>query len=99
MAGRCRGAAAPFVPAGRTAVVKKLYLLKRVTSSHPPAGATTLIISLGIVTRPFHLLIIEIAVVALCLQAIIINRRAGLDYPWWARRLSTGDAALPDTAA
>ena len=39
-------------------------------AAHPPAGATTLIISLGIVTRPFHLLVIEIAVAILTLQAI-----------------------------
>lgn len=51
---------------------------------HPPAGATTLIISLGIVTRPFHLAIIEIAVALLVLQAIAINRMAGTPYPLWA---------------
>ena len=60
-----------------------MILLK---AAHPPAGATTLIISLGIVTRPFYLLVIELAVVLLCLQAIAINRLAGLDYPLWARR-------------
>ena len=43
-------------------------------AAHPPAGATTLIVSLGIVTRPFHLLVIEIAVAILTLQAIAINR-------------------------
>ena len=55
-------------------------------AAHPPAGATTLIISLGIVTRPFHLLVIEIAVAILTLQAIAINRLAGIDYPIWALR-------------
>jgi len=55
-------------------------------AAHPPAGATTLIISLGIVTRPFHLLVIEIAVAILTLQAIVINRLAGIDYPLWALR-------------
>ena len=53
---------------------------------HPPAGATTLIISLGIVTRPHHLVVIEVAVALLALQAIAINRLAGLDYPLWATR-------------
>lgn len=53
---------------------------------HPPAGATTLIVSLGIVTNRFHLLIIEIAVILLTLQAIVINRHAGISYPWWALR-------------
>ena len=51
---------------------------------HPPAGATTLIVSLGIVTEPFHLLIVEVAVACLTLLALVINRLAGLDYPLWA---------------
>jgi len=61
-----------------------LVLLK---SAHPPAGATTLIISLGIVTKVFYLLVIEIAVVILVLQGILINRAAGLEYPLWAKRM------------
>lgn len=59
-----------------------MILLK---AAHPPAAATTLIISLGIVTRPFYLLVIEIAVALLVAQAIVINRLAGLDYPLWAK--------------
>lgn len=55
-------------------------------AAHPPAGATTLIIALGIITRPFQLVVIEIAVAILTLQAIVINRLAGLDYPLWAKR-------------
>jgi CBS-domain-containing membrane protein len=51
---------------------------------HPPAGATTLIVSLGIVTHPFQLLIVEVAVACLTLLALAINRLAGLDYPVWA---------------
>lgn len=54
--------------------------------AHPPAGATTLIVSLGIVTRPAYLLEIEAAVAVLVVQAVLINRLAGLDYPLWARR-------------
>jgi CBS-domain-containing membrane protein len=60
-----------------------MILLK---AAHPPAGATTLIVSLGIVTRPSYLVLIEAAVALLTLQAIVINRLAGLDYPLWARR-------------
>jgi CBS-domain-containing membrane protein len=60
-------------------------------AAHPPAGATTLIISLGIVTRPAHLVVIEVAVGLLVLQAIAINRLAGLDYPFWARRQHAAD--------
>lgn len=57
---------------------------------HPPAGATTLIISLGFVTRPGHLAVIEAAVALLTLQAVVINRLAGLDYPFWTRRPDPG---------
>ena len=59
-------------------------LMILLNAAHPPAGATTLIVSLGIVTRPFHLLVIETAVAMLTLQAIAINRLAGIDYPFWA---------------
>ena len=55
-------------------------------AAHPPAGATTLIISLGIVTKPAYLLIIEVAVVLLTVQAILINRLAGIEYPIWSKR-------------
>lgn len=52
--------------------------------SHPPAGATTLIISLGIISRPRELVIIEVAVFLLVAQALVINRLAGLPYPSWS---------------
>lgn len=60
--------------------------------SHPPAGATTLIVSLGILTQPEYLLIIEIAVVLLTAQAWAINRLAGLDYPLWEKK--PGESSL-----
>ncbi len=51
--------------------------------AHPPAAATTMIVSLGIISSPFHLVVIEAAVILLTLQAIAINRLAGIAYPWW----------------
>lgn len=51
--------------------------------SHPPAGATTLIVSLGIISKPGELVIIEVAVFLLVAQALVINRLAGLAYPLW----------------
>ncbi len=53
---------------------------------HPPAGATTLIISLGVITRPAHLLGMEFAIGLLTLQALLVNRLAGVDYPTWRAR-------------
>lgn len=55
-------------------------------ASHPPAGATTLIVSLGIISKPVELVIIEVAVFLLVAQALAINRLAGLPYPLWNAR-------------
>jgi len=60
--------------------------------SHPPAGATTLIVSLGILTKPEYLVIIEIAVILLTAQAWVINRLAGLDYPLWEKQPGTSSS-------
>ena len=52
-------------------------------SPHPPAGATTLIVSLGLITKPSLLLVLLIAVMVLTLQALAINRLAGIPFPLW----------------
>jgi CBS domain-containing membrane protein len=54
--------------------------------SHPPAGATTLIVSLGIISQPRELIIIEAAVILLTVQAFAINRLAGIPYPVWSKQ-------------
>lgn len=53
---------------------------------HPPAGATTLIVSLGILRQPVQLLVLMIAVVLLVVQGYVINHLAGIDYPLWSPR-------------
>jgi CBS-domain-containing membrane protein len=58
--------------------------------AHPPAGATTLIVSLGILTRPMDLLAIEAAVALLTLQALAIHRIAGVGGPLWAEKKPPG---------
>jgi CBS-domain-containing membrane protein len=55
---------------------------------HPPAGATTLIVSLGILKTPFQISVLMLAVVLLTVQGFVINRAAGIDYPIWAPRKS-----------
>jgi CBS domain-containing membrane protein len=66
-----------------------LMILAR--TSHPPAGATTFIVSLGIITEPSHLAVMEVAVLVLIVQAFCINRLAGIPYPVW-QELSPGAA-------
>ncbi len=60
---------------------------------HPPAGATTLIVSLGILREPDQLAILMLAVVVLTLQGLVINRLAGIDYPYW--RVTSVSAPAP----
>lgn len=50
---------------------------------HPPAGATTLIVSLGILREPEQLAVLMVAVCLLVAQGWIINRLAGIPYPAW----------------
>jgi CBS-domain-containing membrane protein len=76
---------APVAAALSLAATGAVMILCRV--AHPPAAATTLIVSLGIIKEPWHLLIVEVAVVLMALQAILINRLAGLDYPLCSARL------------
>ncbi|MBC2593186.1 HPP family protein [Ruficoccus amylovorans] len=40
---------------------------------HPPAGATTLIVSLGLITQPWQLVVMEVAVGVLLVQALVLN--------------------------
>lgn len=64
-------------------------------AGHPPAGATTLIVSLGIISKPKELVIIEAAVFILVAQALVINRLAGLAYPLWKWRRSSETSSPP----
>ena len=50
---------------------------------HPPACATTLIISLGFVREPVQFVFLLAGVALLSLQALGINRLARLRYPLW----------------
>jgi CBS-domain-containing membrane protein len=59
-------------------------------SPHPPAGATTLIVSLGLMPHLWQLGVLMLAVFFLTVQAFVINRLAGIDYPIWSPRQSPG---------
>ena len=67
----------------RSSTSALMILLK---AAHLPAGATTLIISLGITAKPTYLIVVEVAVALLVGQAIFFNKLAGLDYPFSAKR-------------
>lgn len=73
-----------FSAAFSLSVTGALMILLRV--SHPPAGATTLIVSLGLIPHIRDLFILEAAVVLLTALALAINRLEGVPYPIWSPR-------------
>lgn len=59
-------------------------LLVRLSCPHAPACASALLVALGAVTEWRELLALAVAVVVLTVQAVCINRMAGLDVPLWS---------------
>lgn len=78
------GVTGPRVAAAALSLGLTSGLMVLLRAPHPPAGATTLIISLGILHTPAQLAVLMVAVGLLTLQAIGINRLAGLPYPLWS---------------
>lgn len=66
------------------AVTSAAMVMLRV--SHPPAAATALIVSLGLLTSVVHALAFLLGVVALVLQGFVLDRLSGLRYPAWSNR-------------
>lgn len=59
---------------------------------HPPAGATTLIVSLGVLQEPWELAVLMLAVALLVVQGFVVNRAAKVPYPLWAPAPAAGEA-------
>jgi CBS-domain-containing membrane protein len=51
---------------------------------HPPAGATALIVSLGLMPALAQIPVLIAGVLLLLVQAFVLNRLAGIAYPLWA---------------
>ncbi len=82
------GVHAPRVLAAALSLSGTGALMALFRVSNPPAGATTLIVSLGIISHPKELVVIEIAVILLTAQALVINGIAGISYPLWRGHVS-----------
>ena len=60
-----------------------------VGTPHPPAGATTLIVSLGFLHTLGAVAVLMGGVALLVAQGLAVNRWAGIDYPIWAPHAPT----------
>lgn len=70
--------------AGTLSLTGSVLLLLR--ASRPPAGATVLIVSLGLLKTPVELAMIMAGVVLLTVVAWAINRAAGVPAPVWGAK-------------
>lgn len=68
--------------AGSLAVTAVVLLVLK--ASHPPAGATTLIVSLGLLRTPAQLLVAGCAVVLVTAVDWVFNRATGRPMPVWS---------------
>lgn len=72
------------IGAGSLSLALTGAVLLLLRSSHPPAGATVLIVSLGLLRTPREMLILMAGVVILTVAGWIINRAAGVPMPVWS---------------
>lgn len=80
----------PRVGAAALSLAATSFLMVLLRVPHPPAGATTLIVSLGLLPHLWQLGVLMLAVILLTIQGFTINRLAGIDYPLWQPRSDGG---------
>ena len=72
------------VGAGALSVALTGAILLLLRSSHPPTGATTLIVSLGFLQTPPEIAALMAGVVILTIVGWLVNRAAGIPVPLWS---------------
>lgn len=75
------GLTARRVLAAALSVAGTALLLRLLHTPHPPAGATTLIISLGVVRTPTHMVTMAVAVLVVTVFAVAVNNLLGVRHP------------------
>ena len=78
------GVTPPRIGAAALSILITMALLILLSSPHPPAGATTLIISLGFLTTPAQLAAMAAGVVLLAVVGWLMNRLLGVPVPLWS---------------
>lgn len=90
------GVDAPRILAAGLSVALTSALLVYLRVEHPPALATTLILSLGFMRSVPDFAVLMLAVCLITVQAVAINRRAGLPFPLWGPWPETERGELDD---
>jgi len=61
-------------------------VLRLLRAAHPPAGATTIIVSTGLLDRPEQLVAVATGVAILTVAGVALNRALGVPAPLWSPR-------------
>lgn len=77
------GPTAAHVSAGVLSVALTGGVVLLLRASHPPAGATTLIVSLGLLQMPREMVTLMVGVLILTAAGWLINRAFGVPAPIW----------------
>ncbi len=78
------GVTGPRIGAAALSVALPALVLRLLSCPHPPAGATTLIVSLGLLTSATELLAIAAAVVLVTVLGVTLNRLLRVRQPLWS---------------
>jgi CBS domain-containing membrane protein len=62
-------------------------ILRLLRAAHPPAGATTVIVSLGLLDNPHQMVILACGAALVVFPAIVMNRLMGVPAPYWSSAL------------
>ncbi len=60
-------------------------------AAHPPAAATSLLVSMGLISSLWHLPLLLAGASILVLQAFVMHRIAGVKYPYWSPQSPDGE--------
>jgi CBS-domain-containing membrane protein len=77
------GVSGPRIAAAAGSLALTALVLVLLRAAHPPAGATTLIVSLGLLHKPLQLVVAAAAVVLVTLVDLLFNRLTGRPMPLW----------------
>ena len=59
-------------------------VLRLLRSAHPPAGATTIIVSSGLLAKPHQVAAVAVGVLIITAGSLVLNRLLGIPAPLWA---------------
>ena len=74
-----------FLASGALALGMTIGAMGLARVVQPPAGATTMIVGMGLLPKPQHALAIVASAMILCVEAYAALRMAGLRYPVWSQ--------------